>query len=347
MGSHHPITEEHDHHHHHHDGDDTYYLDQLCMVALSGAFGVICLSMWFLNPAMLNLMLAEQFHIYVLLSGIALCLVSLARAWVLWIEAGKVAAHDHDHSHEHEHANSHEHHEGCAHDHCHDHDHAGHDHAHDHAHDHGQHAHHHHHGHDHAHDHSAEDHDHGWAPWRYVVMLTPIILFMLGLPSMLPRVQASISTDHTNVAEGAGLVALGSDRWAWLAYAGYYGADSNEPAQEIKFGVLESLGAKAEDRAFWNDKMVSVVGMFSPKQNSNTSFDLVRFKINCCLGDAIPLRVPVRSREELPRLKPGTWVEVRGRVQFYRAGTNFFPVLSIASARNVREVPPDPRPHVP
>src|SRR5438445_166391 len=35
----------------------------------------------------------------------------------------------------------------------------------------------------HHHDHDEADHDHGWAPWRYVVVLVPIILFLLGLPN--------------------------------------------------------------------------------------------------------------------------------------------------------------------
>ncbi len=69
--------------------------------------------------------------------------------------------HDHDHGHTHEH--------GAACDHTHDHDHEhGHTHGHDHAHAHG--------GHDHG-------HDHGWNPWRYIVLLLPVVLYFLNLPN--------------------------------------------------------------------------------------------------------------------------------------------------------------------
>src|SRR5262249_18283679 len=57
----------------------------------------------------------------------------------------------HEHKHEHAHAA------------------AGHDHGHAHDHDH-----------DHGHDH---DHSHGWAPWRFVVLLLPVVLYFLNLPN--------------------------------------------------------------------------------------------------------------------------------------------------------------------
>ncbi len=188
------------------------------MVGLSGMFGVICLCLWFWQTQMLKTMLAEQFHIYVLLSGLALVIVAFTRGIILWNQSRDPAFrpthdHDHDHGHTHDHSQaSHEHehehatavkdanlHAGmttslpmapaCGHEHapgesC------GHDHAHGHAHSHG-HAH---------HDHDAADHDHGWAPWRYVVILVPIILFLLGLPDEPPKIRgfemAQIALDY-------------------------------------------------------------------------------------------------------------------------------------------------------
>jgi uncharacterized protein len=176
-------------HDHHHDGD-TYFTDQLCMVGLSGAFGSICLCLWFWKTDMLTNMLAPQFHLYVLLSGIALVVIAFGRGCILWRQSrdSKFSpGHDHDHAHDHEHhvkegappqlavstepllappaPHGHEHKPGeaCDHDHTHPHEHhIGHAHV--------------------APDHDEADHDHGWAPWRYVVILIPIIFFLLGLP---------------------------------------------------------------------------------------------------------------------------------------------------------------------
>lgn len=204
----HAHTHEHDHtHDHSHDEPDNYFIDQLCMVGLSGAFGVICLCLWFWQTAMLNNLLAEQFHLYVLISGIALTAIAFTRGWILWQQSrdpkfkpgcGHDHGHDHSHTHDHEHsikekaplqlavqpAPAHTHGPGCGHEHkpgeaC-DHDHDHHGHAAPHEHHIGK-----------AHvepDHDEADHDHGWAPWRYVVVLVPIILFLLGLPNARPSV---------------------------------------------------------------------------------------------------------------------------------------------------------------
>lgn len=201
-GHEHKPAVDHGHSHAHHDGD-SYFTDQLCMVGLSGAFGMICLCLSFWQTEMLKNMLAEQFHVYVLLSGIVLIVIAFARGAILWRQSRDPAflhAHDHDHDHGHDH--THEHHvkEGPPHhlavtaapEHVHgaacEHDHkpgeAG-------GHDHAQHAH----AHPHALDHDEADHDHGWAPWRYVVILVPIILFLLGLPDAPPKL-AELGVQH-------------------------------------------------------------------------------------------------------------------------------------------------------
>src|SRR5437660_4127956 len=121
-------THEHDHAH----DTDTDYLDQLCMIGLTGAFAGICLTMYFLNRDMLKILLKEEFFPFILAAGAVLLLVTLTRAAVLWREAGKRPAahshhHDHDHGHHHHHGEAcgheHHHHEGCDHDHDHGHDH--------------------------------------------------------------------------------------------------------------------------------------------------------------------------------------------------------------------------------
>ena len=100
----------HDHAHDHHDGD-TYYLDQICMVGISGAFGAICLALYIANATaaadgrpMLRLLLGEQFHLFVLVSGIALCVIAAVRGVTLWRSAGRPAhahaPHDHEHHHD-------------------------------------------------------------------------------------------------------------------------------------------------------------------------------------------------------------------------------------------------------
>jgi hypothetical protein len=159
----------HDHgHHHHHGGQTDAYLEQLFTIGVCGAMAGVAVMLW-LQPGMLW-WLAPHLRITVLLGGIGLFVLVLIRAVVVWISVGtpKGAAvhqhtHDHDHGHTHDHAACGDGQAGCGHDH-------GHGHTHDHSHAHT-------HDHDHGH-----DHEHGWAPWRFVVLLLPVVLFALRLP---------------------------------------------------------------------------------------------------------------------------------------------------------------------
>src|SRR4029077_9302222 len=108
---------EHDHTHTHE--EDSYYLDQLCMVTLSAAFGGICLAMYYWKTDMLTRLLGPQFHLFVLISGFTLVGLAVLRAYSLWVQVGKEKLDEHSHEH-HDHA--HHHHED-----------------HDHAHEHGEH----------------------------------------------------------------------------------------------------------------------------------------------------------------------------------------------------------------
>src|SRR5207249_7750262 len=98
----------------------------------------------------------------------------------------------------------------------HDHDHHDHDHGHHHDHDHEHHHHDHDHDHGHAHAHAHEQtpghdhgHDHGWAPWRYTVLMLPVVLFLLNLPNEIfsARYQA-VAVQDGAVEQAAGLVGL-------------------------------------------------------------------------------------------------------------------------------------------
>jgi hypothetical protein len=343
-------THDHAHaHDHDHDGGDSYFIDQLCMVGLSGAFGVICLCLWFWQPAppktpMLQLILGEQFHIYVLLSGIVLSVLAVTRAALLWQQSRDPAflkTHDHEH---HDHGHDH------AHDHKHDGVDGGHDHAHgetcghDHGHEHHAQAHH---AHD---DHDKADHDHGWAPWRYVVILVPIILFLLGLPDKPPSIMAKDKSD----------IALATLPELACFGAAYDVAESlkatSGKAKPVDFKLLEVMASKPDLRDYWKNSAVEVRGQFSPVRGTDRQFMLVRLKISCCANDAVQLDVPMLSRESLAGLKDpetgaeikhGDWVKVTGRVEFreVRPGS-FMTVLIIAKAGDIRKCDPDPNPYI-
>jgi uncharacterized membrane protein YraQ (UPF0718 family) len=189
-----------------------WYLDQLMSIALCGALAGVTLALWY--TGLLHRMLHEKFHIWVLGGGLLLLLIVIIRGIVVWrsVDAtlpadgnGHPPGPDHDHPHEHGPGCGHEHSPGESHGH---HQAPGggageaaiqaspfglalapavampeHTHGHGHSHAHGEgHSHAHAHSHAHGHTHSHGDgHEHGWSPWRYVVLLLPIVLYFLVL----------------------------------------------------------------------------------------------------------------------------------------------------------------------
>jgi hypothetical protein len=318
---------------HHHDSE-TYYLDQLCLIGLSGAFGGICLALYFWQQPMLALMLGSQFHPYVLASGILLVGMAAIRSVILWKSVAPAEV-GHNHHHEGDCAHDHDHGE-----HCH---HGDHSHEHDHGHSHG------HAGHVHS-GHSHDDHDHDWAPWRYVLLLVPIILFLLGLPNELPKIPAAqTSVDSSQEAAAfAGLVGIGGWPLPQTVLAGAIVAEGTGPAEPLGFKTLEQAAATSESRQAWAGKRVSVQGIFAPYSNSDRVFRLVRFRMQCCGADLIRLDVPMICKESLASagLKPDQWVEVSGRVEFRNQGDRAITVLLVPSVRSIAPCKPDPNPHI-
>jgi uncharacterized membrane protein YraQ (UPF0718 family) len=182
------MAEVHSHSHSHaHDEDrSSYYLDQLFMIGVCGALAGVTIMLW--QSGVLNTMLHQKFHIWVALGGISLLAIVFLRAVAIWRSVD-------------EQEEPHEHGPGCSHDHGPEHHPGGgsgptavqpapggggaalalvpaptHSHAHSHSHSHSH----------------GDGHDHGWAPWRYVVLLLPVVLYFLVLS------QPSFGTDLTD-----------------------------------------------------------------------------------------------------------------------------------------------------
>ena len=287
-------------HDHSHGDRNAYYLDQLFTIAVCGALGGVAIMLWYSGK--IGLMLHEKFFLWVLLGGITLLALVVIRAVAVWRSVDEpVDAHTHDHDHDHAHC-------GHDHDHCdHDHDHGVvpaaslsapvHHHHHDHDHDHG-------HSHDHDHGH---DHEHGWAPWRYVVLLLPVVLYFLNLPNQ------GFSAD----AGGAGMN---------LSELSAPTSVRSTGKAEIGFSALQQASLSPESRDYYEGKTVTLTGQY--KGHDTKRFTLVRYKIACCAADAVPLNAVImvdpNSGEQIdPDKYRNKWLVVTGRIHFLqKPGSN-------------------------
>jgi hypothetical protein len=340
------------HDHHHHD-KNTYYLDQLFSVAVCGALAMVVLLLYFTvigydqNDTPITkiwLVVAPKFHIWALIGAALLMTMVVIRAVSLWYQVDEdVAGHSHEHG-------------CCDHDHAHDH---GHDHDHAHDHEHGVCSHEHVHGtvtapavetavaslpvvstaaavpghdHDHTHEHG---HDHGWAPWRYVILMLPVILYFLNLPNKGFSGQGE-SGDDRNYDLNVKVADRGRD-------------------PTVGFLQLEQAALTPERRAYYEGKTVRLTGHY--KDLDTRRFTLIRYKMNCCAADAIPVKAVIfvdpAAKENLDSdLLRNQWVEVTGRVVFLKQpGTNEYATALVLSppdgktlADLVKIIPMDPNP---
>jgi hypothetical protein len=262
-------------HDHSHDDRNSYYLNQLFTIAVCGALGGVTVMLWYSGK--LRFLVVERFWLPTLIGGITLLVLVLVRAIAVWrsVDESQHAGHSHDHDH----------------DHCdHDHDHCNHDHAHEHTHvhEHG------HHGHDHG-------HDHGWAPWRYVVLLVPVVLYFLNLPN-----------EGFSAAYGDRLKDVQLDLPTTLS--------EDKGDFEIGFAELQQASLSPEQRDAYEGRTVTLIGQYS--EVSEKRFTLVRYKMACCARDAVPLNAVImidpKSDQRIDRDKyRDKWVEVRGRIHFF------------------------------
>lgn len=278
-----------------------FYAEQICTVVISGALGAVA-SILYLQGT-LRFMLAEKFHIWVLLGGITLLALAIVRVMGLGraLAARRVGQNHaglHEHGHEHP-AEDHHHHKDRGH--C----------------DHG-----------HAQEHEFQPvaadcdhgHDHGWSPWRYALLLLPIVLFLLQLPN-----QGFSSMKEMDVT------GLDTGRQKVL---------SKEKVIHLSAYDLGRAANRPEERDYYEGATGVIQGQLVPKGDDGRLFTLVRYKMACCAADAVPINVLIVTADPVTHVQAGDWVEVSGQMQFRARGREFVPVIQVSENQDIRSIPP-------
>jgi hypothetical protein len=115
----------------------------------------------------------------------------------------------------------------------------------------------------------------------------------------------------------------------------------------LGFKELDQAANSPEGRKYFSGKNGTLKGQFAQGADDKR-FSLVRFKINCCAADAIPINVVIICQEPIRDVKPMQWVEVTGQIQFYKRSDKeeYVPVLMIPGRSAIVEVEPDNNPYL-
>lgn len=246
-------------------------------------------------------------------------------------------------------------------------------------HDHGEHGHEHHH--DHEHEHAGHEccdhgHDHNWNPIRYIPLLIPLILIMMGLPDtrMIEnferyRIDAAIKNKKSGMV---------NEQMCWMMMGAF--SMPNEVFPQVGFSTTFASGVQSiidelDDEAkgvkpFVTDlaelekvvqdpglmkqyaayRKVELEGMFDLEETGAVSvFRVVRLRMACCLTDSRPAMILCATRKPLPEnlndggKKTGTkWVKVQGRLKFMPGQDGKYQAFMKAVSVELAPMPPFP-----
>ena len=323
------------HAHSHSEAAGNYFLDQLCTIAACGALGTVAILMY--ESQRIRDVLTSTFWRPVFYGGLVLVALAIIRAGALWQLAGRVRAADTDDNHgDSGHSHSHAHVEACDDEHgtgekC---EHEDHGHAHSHSHAHG---------HEHSHSHTEEDHghDHGWAPWRYIVLLLPVVLYALKLPAA-----GGFSAGYTGIMLGADKLEGGKNTRlgaAILAGGPLMPLTKKQSVTVMRFNDLANAALRENSRDFYDGSTVQLKGQFMPL--SDKEFNLYRMKMTCCVADAVPLKARIVSPVTLQKFQPREWVTVTGELQFRKVAgqvpEQWLPVIMLDSDDQIQRAEKD------
>jgi hypothetical protein len=171
--------------------------------------------------------------------------------------------------------------------------------------------------------HHCHAHEQHWRPWRYIVLFLPIVLFILGLPN-----QGFSSAKAVEVEETERTI-----------------ADQSGDLLHLDFLELQRWAFDEGKREWAEGRTGDLRDQFAPSKSSQ-AFGLVRYKMLSCPCDAIPIHVAVISPDGVPNLKPGSWVQVTGQIQFRKRKDRdeYLPALKLRSRNDVIPIPPDSDP---
>ena len=312
------------HSHAHSEPENTYFLDQLCTIAVAGLLGFTAIGLYVNGWLQTKFNLIERFHIPVLVAGIVLILLALLRAVAVWQQAGVVRAknmavveddhadHGHDHGHAHSHSHAHSHDEPKTPPPSHD--------------DHG--------------------HDHGWSPWQYAVLIIPSVLFFLGLPAdgynltRLNKDLQEVELENGKANQRTALAMLGGS-------AVMPAFKKSDKPMRLRFSELSVRASQPTQRDTLDGRTVILEGFYRRAATKDNEFQLYRVMVNCCGTDSLTLRSRIVAPEPLQGFRDGDWLRIEGELTFQKiAGKNeWMPVIQIPAMKDIEKLPPPADPN--
>ena len=170
---------------------------------------------------------------------------------------------------------------------------------------------------------SPHHHSHSHITWSMLAVVALPLILAIAIPSRPLGVEA--------VNGGISLSPVGVDRAS---------AFTRHPLDRNILDWLREL-SRVQTPAELNGQPVDVIGfVYRQPDFADDEFMASRFTMSCCVADAYPIGLPVRSATA-SAFPTGAWVRVQGTIKASRFGADFAPVVD-ASQIDIVETPAQP-----
>ncbi len=291
-----------------------YFTEQLLTILVCGGLGFVGVSMY-LNGMLIHI-LAPQFHSAVLAGSIAVLVLIVIRAIVVWREAGTLQAADTMNCQEnHVHTAACNHLPGLP-------------------------------GSDIASDDHGHSHDLSWVFTRMLILAFPILLYAFGIPNsgfsmewQLRKAGNDVALDPETLKKLAEESARPSDKLTiepdgtriqvLVHPTGMEIKEITTPngevkyiplpgaGEEMRFNTLNEAAYDPDKRKAYSGQTAIMEGRF--KRLDDKEFTLFRLKMTCCGADTVPLKVRIIAPLAVNGFNDFDWVRVKGVIQFIKA----------------------------
>lgn len=163
-----------------------------------------------------------------------------------------------------------------------------------------------------------------WTFARLLILLFPVALYILGVPN------ATFSPGYYQRLLGKE-ASIGEVEFTDVAVSG--------AAAEVRFSDLNDAAYDPAKRQSFDGQIVTLTGRM--QKISDKEFTLFKLKMTCCVGDTVPLKVRIVTRDSLNAFKNFEWVRVTGQLQFLTVpGTSrYIPVIKATNVMAIKEPP--------
>jgi hypothetical protein len=186
-------------------------------------------------------------------------------------------------------------------------------------------------------------HNRRWAPWQYVILIIPVVLYFLELPQDSPRMHTNAATRLNRDEDARPSPPNAKQQLAIAHLAGSVIVPAFKKSRRpyrLALSELQAIARAPDSRDDWDGQKVVVEGQLRHLPSSDREFVLFRLQANCG-ADGVTPQAFIIAPEPL-QFQDMEWVEVEGELSFRKLSNrdSWAPVIRVESLDKIKKKTP-------